>query len=123
MPRSPRRRIRLATVIGELAALRSPVGLKTSVNLTPATGVRTTWFCRPRPSFVEELRWHVHIRRSLSEDRDSAVRLRAVYGSQASLPCHRRHATALSRPPHPIPTFVTIAKRPSCGTGRYDKGN
>ena len=22
-----------------------------------------------------------------------------------------------SRPPHPVPTFVTMAKRPSCGTG------
>jgi hypothetical protein len=26
--------------------------------------------------------------------------------------------TTLPRPPHPDPTFVTIAKRPSCGTGR-----
>ena len=47
IPRSPRRRIRLATVVDELAVLRDPVGLaKTSANLTPATGARTTRFCR-----------------------------------------------------------------------------
>jgi hypothetical protein len=45
--RSPRRRIRLATVVGELAALSNPVGFaKTSSDLTPATGARTTRFCR-----------------------------------------------------------------------------
>ena len=47
MPRSPRRRIRLATVTVGLAVHRSPVGLpKTSAGLTPATGARTTRFCR-----------------------------------------------------------------------------
>jgi hypothetical protein len=29
-------------------------------------------------------------------------------------------ATTLPRPPHPIPTFVTIAKRPSCGMRRRE---
>jgi len=29
----------------------------------------------------------------------------------------RRSSKAHSRPPHPVPTSVTIAKRPSCGTG------
>src|SRR4030081_785403 len=38
MPRSPRRRIRLVTVIGGLKVLSRPVGLtKTSADLTPAT--------------------------------------------------------------------------------------
>jgi hypothetical protein len=47
MPRSPRRRIRLVTVIGGLKVLSRPVGLaKTSADLTPATGARTTRFCR-----------------------------------------------------------------------------
>jgi hypothetical protein len=47
MPCSSRRRIRLVTVIDELAALRDPVGLAiTSADLTPATGARTTRFCR-----------------------------------------------------------------------------
>jgi hypothetical protein len=47
MARSPRRRIPLASVIGELTVLRNPVGIaKTSTDLTPATGARTTRFCR-----------------------------------------------------------------------------
>src|SRR4051812_14433906 len=47
MARSPRRRIRLVTVVGELTVLRGPVGpAKTSADLTPATGARTTRFCR-----------------------------------------------------------------------------
>jgi hypothetical protein len=49
MPCSPRRRIRLASVIGELTAFARPVGLRNaSANLTPATGARTTRFCRTR---------------------------------------------------------------------------
>src|SRR4029077_10640607 len=53
LPRSPRRRIRLATVIGELAILLNPVGpTKISADLTPATGARTTRFCRPRTVFA-----------------------------------------------------------------------
>jgi hypothetical protein len=49
MPRSPRRRIRLVTVVSGLKVLRNPVGLtKTSADLTPATGARTTRFCRTR---------------------------------------------------------------------------
>jgi hypothetical protein len=58
MPRSPRRRIRLVTVIGELTVLSSPVGpTKTSADLTPATGARTTRFCRTQPPvFANRLR-------------------------------------------------------------------
>ena len=45
--RSPRRRIPFATVIDELAILSNPVGLaKTSADLAPATGARTTRFRR-----------------------------------------------------------------------------
>ena len=54
IPRSPRRRIRLVTVIGGLKALPDPVGpAKTSADLTPATGARTTRFCRPRSTFAK----------------------------------------------------------------------
>ena len=58
MPRSPRRRIRLVTVIGGLKVLSRPVGLtKTSADLTPATGARTTRFCRTQPPvFAKRLR-------------------------------------------------------------------
>ena len=58
MPCSPRRRIRLVTVIGGLKVLSRPVGLtKTSADLTPATGARTTRFCRTQPPvFAKRLR-------------------------------------------------------------------
>jgi hypothetical protein len=47
MARSPRRRIPVASVIGELTVLRTRLGFaKTSADLTPATGARTTRFCR-----------------------------------------------------------------------------
>jgi len=47
MARSPRRRIPFASVVGELTALARPVGLAgASADLTPATGARTTRFCR-----------------------------------------------------------------------------
>ncbi len=46
MPRSPRRRIRLVTVAAGMMALRSGwIGTATG-SLTPATGARTTRFCR-----------------------------------------------------------------------------
>jgi hypothetical protein len=45
------------TVIGELTVLRNPVGFaKTSADLTPATGARTTRLHRPRPVFAQRLR-------------------------------------------------------------------
>ena len=47
MPRSPRRRIRLVTVADGLNGLSKPGWVDdTSANLTPATGARTTRFCR-----------------------------------------------------------------------------
>src|SRR5215207_1421609 len=47
MARSPWRRIPLASIAGELTVLRTRLGLaKTSADLTPATGARTTRFCR-----------------------------------------------------------------------------
>ena len=49
MPRSPRRRIRLVTVAGGLSVHRKPGWVtKTSADLTPATGARTTRFARPQ---------------------------------------------------------------------------
>jgi hypothetical protein len=48
MPRSPRRRIRLVTVIGGYGFVRPGRVDTTSADLTPATGARTTRFCRTR---------------------------------------------------------------------------
>ena len=51
LPCSPRRRIRLVTVVGGLKACRSPVGSTSPPpSLTPATGARTTRLCRTQPA-------------------------------------------------------------------------
>ena len=46
MARSSRRRIRLVTVIDGLRLVQARLGQRTSADLTPATGARTTRFCR-----------------------------------------------------------------------------
>jgi hypothetical protein len=66
---------------------------KTSAGLTPATGARTTRFCRPRPVFTKRLRRHVHVRRSIGKAGSSAVRLRARRSlTSRSLPCDPKRA-------------------------------
>jgi hypothetical protein len=114
MPRSPRRRIPLVTVIDGLAALSRPVGLtKTSADLTPATGARTTRFCRTQPPAPKASTGLVPVRRSFSEGGFSAVRLarcRPLTGLNP--PCDPIARPTLPRPPHPIPTFVTMANAP-----------
>ena len=64
---------------------------KTSADLTPATGARTTRFCRTL--------W----RRSSC----------ALVIAHERLALQYRFAPTLPRPPHPLPRFVTIAIRPS----------
>jgi hypothetical protein len=49
----------------------------TSAGLAPATGARTTWFCRTRPVFARRLRRHVHVRPSIDEAGSNIVRPRA----------------------------------------------
>src|SRR2546430_3724223 len=113
MPSSPRRRIRLASVIGELTVLRGPVGLaKTSADLTPATGARTTRFCRtqlPSPNLSTGLCGRPKFWRR----RLSAVRLHAVDRSRktALRTCLRAQRCRVHR--IPSQRFVTIAIRPS----------
>jgi hypothetical protein len=115
MPRSPRRRIRLVTVVGELAVLRKPGwAFKTSADLTPATGARTTRFCRTQPPAPKASTGLVPVRRSFSEGGISAVRLRAVWSlTSHGLALRSRSRPTLPRPPHPVPTSVTIMIRPS----------
>jgi hypothetical protein len=43
---------------------------------------------------------------------------RGFAGLGAARPHAVKRATTLLRPPHPVPRFVTIASRPSCGTRR-----
>src|SRR5258708_13102748 len=92
MPRSPRRRIRLVTVIGELADLSDPVGLtKTSADLTPATGARTTRFCRPRPVFIQRLRWLCTPAEALTKKEAASFVLRAMT-AHGKPPCDPKRA-------------------------------
>ena len=65
-----------------------------SASLTPATGARTTRLCRPR------LR-RSSARRSIAHKRSS--------------PCDLLARRRSPRPPHPIPTFVTMANVPLPG--------
>ena len=95
MPCSPRRRIRLVTVVGG-SRLINPVGPTSPPrNLAPATGVGTTRFCR-------------------TQQHRSSCALSFTHGKPPSE--HRLRAT-LPRPPQPVPTFVTMANAPLSGTG------
>ena len=95
MPCSPRRRIRLVTVAAGLMTDRPGWIKRATGNLTPATGARTTRFCR------------THQRRTSCAPRSLTVRP----------PCKHISRTTLPRPPQPVPTFVTMANAPLLGTG------
>jgi hypothetical protein len=85
----------------------------TSADLAPATGARTTRFCRPRTVFAKRLRGQctsAKLKRSRQQRRSSA-RLSIAHGPKPALQSLAR--PTLPRPPHPIPTSVTIAIRPS----------
>ena len=95
IPRSPRRRIPLASVAGGLKDCRNPVGLRqTSASLTPATGARTTRFCR-------------------TQLRQSSAR--CVRSRTKARPANTTTRPTLPRPPQPAPTFVTMANAPLAG--------
>ena len=120
MPRSPRRRIRLVTVIDELAVLPDPVGLtKTSADLTPATGVGTTRFCRTRSAFAKGFGGQA--RRNFQHGRNQhrsscapADRSRSPKGTRPAIAC--APDAAASTASHP--TFGDDGQRPSCGMRR-----
>ena len=75
-------------------------GRLTSANLTPATGARTTRLHR-------------------TQQHRSSARRSIAHGSGSiqNPPCNSLARLMLPRPPHPIPTFVTMANAPSLGTG------
>jgi hypothetical protein len=95
MPRSPRRRIRLVTVIGGLSLVTPGRADVDSANLTPATGARTTRFNRP------------HQRRS-STRRDRCSRVPKDRPATAL-----RDDAAASTASHPASPTIMI--RPSVG--------
>ena len=100
MPCSPRRRIRLVTVAAGLMADRSGWIEFAHRQLGTSNGCRD----------------HTVLPYATSAVRPARPVL--AHGVEPALrsPC----APTLSRPPHPLPAFVTIAIRPSCrgGTGR-----
>src|SRR6185437_7181324 len=103
MPCSPRRRIRLVTVVGGFLRRFEPGRVKpVTADLAPATGVRTTRFCRTlETSFVV------------------ARLLEPLTGPLRTRPATPWRADALASTTS-RPAFVTIAIRPSCRNGTGD---
>jgi hypothetical protein len=97
-PRSPRRRIRLVTVIGELTACEQPGWARNaSADLTPATGARTTRLHRT------------------PQHRSSACR-RSLTSRKPALPPHFTRNAAASTASRP--NVRDDGQRPSFGPGR-----
>jgi hypothetical protein len=116
---SPRRRIHLATVIGGLRVVRPGRADFASADLTPATGARTTRFCRPRSAFAKASadKARRNLLRKRKQRRSSARRLIA-HRLTPALRLSRTPDAAASTASHH--TSVTIAIRPS---GGRDGGN
>src|SRR5688500_9909143 len=93
MARSPRRRIRLVTVIGGLTCL-SPVGPTRLRRRDTSNG------CQDHTVLPYEAAPFVCVPP-------------IAHGPFASPPCDDVSRPTLPRPPHPDPTSVTFAKRPS----------
>jgi hypothetical protein len=87
----------------------------TSADLTPATGARTTRFCRPQPPAPKLSTGLVPVRRNLSrrriQHRSSARRLRLT-GLRSALPAHCAPDAAASTASHP--NVRDDGQRPLC---------
>jgi hypothetical protein len=94
MPRSPRRRIRLVTVAGGLNGDQARLGRYRLRRLDTSNG------CQDH---------------TVLPSASIAVRLRAVGRSRETRPATTITRPTLPRPPHPAPTFVTMANAPLSG--------
>ena len=96
-----------------------PVGpAETSADLTPATGARTTRFCRTRPVLAQvDSPDSAPPPKFLRSRRAAPFVLRSGDRSRSpkDLALRSRSRPTLPRPPHPIPTFVTMANAPREG--------
>jgi len=117
----PGARIPFATVISGLMDGPTRSGRQILRRLDTSNGCQdhTTWpyAARPTPKASTGL---VPICRSLAravQHRSSACRPFAHEALKELRPATTFARPTLPRPPHPIPRFVTIAKRPSWGTG------
>jgi hypothetical protein len=106
MPGSPRRRIRSCLRRRRIEGLsKTRLGRRTSAGLTPATGARTTRFCRTQlPGFAMRLCRALPASHSGSSgfqcrsSRAASVRSRTI-----SPPCDHDTRPTLPRPPQPVP--------------------
>ena len=102
--------------IGDGSKARS--GPTISIGLTPATGARTTRFCRPQLPRAIRLDRPACCRKKFRPRRLSAVRLtRRPIAHGNNRPANHVSRPTLPRPPQPVPTFVTMANAPLRGTG------
>jgi hypothetical protein len=103
------------TVIGGLRFAGARSGSQISADLAPATGARTTRFCRTRPVF-RQATLPACARPARLWKTEATSFVRAPVDHSRAEPALRSlvHPTLL-RSPHPIPTSVTTAIRPSCG--------
>jgi hypothetical protein len=114
MARSPRRRIRLASVADGLTIARSPVGRDDLHQLGASHGRQDHTVLPSAASFTRRPRpGSCAAGRSFPRGRLSAVRLRAVRSlTSRSSPCEHIARPTLPRPPQSVPTFVTTADAP-----------
>ena len=115
------------TIAPRIEGFAHPVGPpKPPRDLTPATGARTTRLHRPRRLRKKPLDGLGTSPAEALPKADQRRRLaRSMIAHGVTRPARSSRPT-LPRPPHPVPTSVTIAIRPSCGTGcandKFDLG-
>src|SRR2546429_8843677 len=91
----------------------------TFAGLTPATGARTTRFCRTQLPSPNHSAKHVLPAEYLAEAFKRRSSARPVF-AHGKPPCDHFSRLMLPRPPQPAPTFVTMANAPLGGTGWLD---
>ena len=91
--------------------------LQTSASLTPATGARTTRFCRPQLVFAKRLRRALCAVEVLVEGESNTFVWRALSAHGNIRPANILRARHCRGHRIPHPTSVTIAIRPSGGAG------
>ena len=118
MARSPRRRIRLVTVADGLKDCLHPVGSTRLRQLDTSNGCQDHTLL---PYAASRLRLKASpgtARLALKAHPGiDAGRPRAVVAHEHKPALRSRAPPTLPRPPHPIPTFVTMANAPLVGTG------
>jgi len=119
MPRSPRRRIRFASVADELTVRIARSGFANLRRLDTSNGRQDHMVLPYAASPAKNLNQPSAGQPKIWRRRLSAVRLRGVF-AHGKPPCEHLSRLTLPRPPQPAPTFVTMANAPLGGTGWLD---